>query len=360
MECKGRIKFYDEEMDVQFPEDFNLCKKKIGEMIGLSEDELLKKIKLYYNDEDGDKILLTEDNDYKIFFNFLKENDAQKGKSIMIIELRENSEILVKKISEEMSAYKEKHSEEIKNEVDIMNQIKNENLVIKNNKEEDNGNKINENDYKEEENNEKENNNENNLNQQENQQDNQQDNHQDNNINQDKRKIIYEETCTFCKAKPLYDVFYYCLQCDIKMCSKCELELGKKHSHPFSKIQTYDQYMHSHINLRDKVNNTFQQYGGAIQNFLGNLSNMISNNMRINNNNMRNNNNNMRNNNNNMRNNNNNMRNNNNINQNNKNYKNLIQKMKNDYELNGVPDEKIEEALIKSNGDINKALEYLF
>ena len=348
MECKGRIKFYDEEMNVQFPEDFNLCKKKIGEMIGLSGDELLKQINLYYNDEDGDKILLTEDNDYKIFFNFLKENDVKKGTSTLIIELKENSEILVKKISQEMSVYKEKHSEEIKNEVDInediMNQIENENLVIKNNKNEDNNNNIfNENDNQEEEekNNEKENNNENNLNKQ--------DNEKDNNINQENQRIIYEETCKYCNAKPLYDVFYYCLQCNIKMCSKCELEYGKKHSHPFLKIQTYDQYMHSFINLRNdlkkNVNNAVNQYGGVIQNILGNLGNFFKDNLRNNNN---------------IGNSNNNRNNTNTNNQNEKKYKDLARKMKNEFALDGIPFEKIEEALINSNGDFNKAFEYLF
>ena len=43
-----------------------------------------------------------------------------------------------------------------------------------------------------------------------------------------------------------------------------------------------------------------------------------------------------------------------------KNYKDLAQNMKNEYELNNLPDEKIEEALIKANGDFNKAFEYLF
>ena len=343
MECKGRIKFYDEEMDVQFPEDFNLCKKKIGEMIGLSGDELLKQINLYYNDEDGDKILLTEDNDYKIFFNFLKENDDQKGKSILIIELKENSEILVKNMSQNMSVYKEKHSEEIKNEVDmnedLMNQIENKNLVIKNDKNEENNNKMNENDNKEKENNEKENNNENNLNQQNNQ--------KDNNINQDGQRIIYEEACQYCKAKPLYDVFYYCSKCKKKMCSKCELELGKKHSHPFTKIQTYDQYMNSDINSCKNFNNAVQHIGGKIQNFIGNLSNLINNNIRNNNNNINNNNNNRNNN-------------NNTNNQNSNKYKNLVIKMKNEFDLEGIPDKKIEEALINSNGDYNKAIDYLF
>ena len=339
MEYKGRIKFYDEEMDVQFPEDFNLCKKKIGEMIGLSEDELLNHIKLFYNDEDGDKISVTEDNDYKLFIKFSKENGGQNDVLTLIIELKEKSEILVKKISQEMSIYKEKNSEEIKNEIemdeDLMNQIEDEKLIIKNikkNNEEDNNNKIPENNKIEEENNNIGDENKNDM------------NPQNNNINQenrDKDKIIYQETCEYCKANPLYDVFYFCLKCNIKMCSKCELERGTKHSHPFLKIQTYDQYMNSLINFRGDVNNFFQNYGGRIQNFLGNLNNFLP----------------LKN----INNNSNNDNRNNNNNENKKDYKDLIQKMKDEFDLNDIiPNEKIEEALIKSNGDIYKAFAYLF
>ena len=338
MEYKGRIKFYDEEMDVQFPEDFNLCKKKIGEMIGLSEDELLNQINLYYKDEDGDKISITEDNDYKIFINFSKENGRQNDVLTLIIELKEKSEILVKKISQEMSIYKEKNSEEIKNEIekdeDLMNQIVDEKLIIKNikkNNEEDNNDKIPENNKIEEEINNNENENKNDMNPQ---------NNNINQDNQDKDKIIYQEKCEYCKASPLYDVFYFCFKCDIKMCSKCELERGTKHSHPFLKIQTYDQYMNSLINFRGNVNNLFQNYGGAIGNFLGNLNNIIS----IKNRNDNSNNDNR----------------NNNNNENKNDYKDLIQKMREEYDLNNIPNEKIEEVLIKSNGDINKAIEYLF
>ena len=339
MEYKGRIKFYDEEMDVLFPEDFNLCKKKIGEMIGLSEDELLNQINLYYNDEDGDKISVTEDNDYKIFIKFSKENGGQNDVLTLIIELKEKSEILVKKISQEMSIYKEKNSEEIKNEIemdeDLMNQIEDEKLIIKNikkNNEEDNNNKIPENNKIEEENNNIGDENKNDMNPQ---------NNNINQDNQDKDKITYQETCEYCKANPLYDVFYYCIKCNIKMCSKCELERGTKHSHPFLKIQTYDQYMNSLINFRGDVNNFFQNYGGSIQNFLGNLNNFLP----------------LKN----INNNSNNDNRNNNNNENKKDYKDLIQKMKDEFDLNDIiPNEKIEEALIKSNGDIYKAFEYLF
>ena len=334
MEYRGKIKFYEEEMDVPFPEDFNLCKKKIGEMVGLPENELLQKISLYYNDEDNDKILLTEESDYKIFFNYLKENNPEKGTSTMFIELKENSEILVKKISQEMNVYKEKYSKEInldkKNEENIDNnsldKMIEEKLIIKDN-DEDINNKIPENNHMEEIIN---------INENENKEI-----PQNNNINKEEHEIKYEETCQYCKTKPLYDVFYYCLQCNIIMCSNCELEFGKKHSHPFSKIQTYDQYMNSHINLRGNINNAFQNIGGGLKNILGNLNNIFNNRNNNRNNNV-----------------NNNM--NNNMNNNQKNYKDLAQNMKNEYELNNLPDEKIEEALIIANGDFNKAFEYLF
>ena len=44
---KYEIKFYEETMDILFPEYFNLCIKKLGEMIGLTESEVLKKIVLW-------------------------------------------------------------------------------------------------------------------------------------------------------------------------------------------------------------------------------------------------------------------------------------------------------------------------
>ena len=65
-------------------------------------------------------------------------------------------------------------------------------------------------------------------------------------------------------------------------------------------------------------------------------------------------------NNNNIGNNNNNRNNTNTNNQNAKKYKDLVRKMKNEFALDGIPFEKIEEALINSNGDFNKAFEYLF
>ena len=51
-EFKGKIKFYDDQIDVLFPTDFNQFSKKLGEMLGLSDD-FLNNIRISYKDEDG-------------------------------------------------------------------------------------------------------------------------------------------------------------------------------------------------------------------------------------------------------------------------------------------------------------------
>ena len=103
MEYKGKIKFYEETIDISFPKDFNLLMKKISEIVKLSQDEILNKIMLYYNDEDGDKVIITGDVDYEIFINnFIKENENKKENIILHLELNE-----VKKISQEIINYKE-------------------------------------------------------------------------------------------------------------------------------------------------------------------------------------------------------------------------------------------------------------
>ena len=341
MEHKGKIKFYEETMDVLFPEDFNVCIKKLGEMIGLPEDEVLKKIMLYYNDEDGDKVVLSGDADYEIFINYVKENENQKEKIILQLELKENSEYLVKKMSQEFSIYKEKNS----NEVNINNkdsiEIKEEfgNIINEENKNNDNAN---DNDIK--------NNIDNNKDDfDENQNKNNNINNNDNIINEKKTNnevipppeindlnepaFTYQETCYNCKANPLYDIFYYCTKCNQRICSKCELVLGPQHPHPIYKIQTFDQYMNSDIKIKEKFWKDVGKIGGKAKEFIGNLNNILNNNNR--NNNINN-------------------------NRNNNNFKELIQKMKNDFDLGNISDEQIEQALIKANGDIENALGFIF
>ena len=336
MEYKGKIKFYEETMDILFPEDFNLCIKKLGEMIGLTEGEVLKKIMLYYNDEDGDKVVLSGDADYEIFINYIKENENKKEKITLHLELNENSEYLVKKMSQEIMNYKENISKEVK----IDKKDSKDSLEIK--EEFDNiineDNKINDKDSDIKNNID---NNKDDLDENQNENINFKNNiiieNKTNNevipppeINEIKEpSFTYPETCYNCKTNPLLDIFYYCTKCDKRICSKCELVLGPQHPHPIYKIQTYDQYMNSDIKLKENVGEIVEGVKGKVKDLIYNYNNMLNKNK--------------------------------NNNDNNK-YKELIQKMRNDFDFNNtnITDEQIEEALEKANGNIENALGFLF
>jgi len=410
MELKGKIKFFEDEIEIIYPEDFNLCIKKISEMIGLNEEEMLEKISVYYNDEDGDKVIINEKIDYDLFINYLKEN--KKDLISLVIELKEQSENLVNKISKEILDYKEKHSEEIniiKKELESneenVNKINNDKInnneinndkkdsdninIIKEEKK-DNMNKINNydildydfdelNEISDENkiNNYNDNHNKINDNEKnENDIDNiKLDNDLSKNINMENHhSIIYRETCKFCKAYPLYDVFYFCTKCNYIMCSKCEKEKGSLDSHPLFKIQTREQYMNSNIKLEKNIINHFKEYKDVIKGVFTSLTDIIQKKKNDNKNNNENDNANDNKNNynktndlkNKVGNNNNNInlkpnandRDNSNKDENN--YKALAQELINNYKLDGVSEEKLEEALKLTNGDINEALQSLF
>ena len=95
--------------------------KKVGEIVGLSQDEILNKMMLYYNDEEGDKVIISGDADYEIFINYyIKENNTEKESIILHSELNE-----VKKISQKIINYKENISNEEK--IDNKDESNNEN-----------------------------------------------------------------------------------------------------------------------------------------------------------------------------------------------------------------------------------------
>ena len=410
MELKGKIKFFEDEIEIIYPEDFNLCIKKISEMIGLNEEEMLEKISVYYNDEDGDKVIINEKIDYDLFINYLKE--YKKNLIPLVIELKEQSENLVNKISKEILDYKEKHSEEInliKKELESneenVNKINNDKInnneinndkkdsdninIIKEEKK-DNMNKINNydildydfdelNEISDENkiNNYNDNHNKINDNEKnENDIDNiKLDNDLSKNINMENHhSITYPETCKFCKAYPLYDVFYFCTKCNYIMCSKCEKEKGSLDSHPLFKIQTLKQYMNSNIKLEKNIINHFKEYKDVLKGVFTSFTDIVRGGKNDNKNNNENDNANDNKNNynktsdlkNKVDNNKNNInlkpnandRYNNNKDENN--YKALAQELINNYKLDGVSEEKLEEALKLTNGDINEALQSLF
>ena len=63
-EYKGKIKFYDDQINAYFPTNFEKFKKKLGEMLGLSDD-VLTNFRLSYKDEENDTIEVSTDEEKK-------------------------------------------------------------------------------------------------------------------------------------------------------------------------------------------------------------------------------------------------------------------------------------------------------
>ena len=70
--CKGKIKFYEDQVDVIFPDNYDKFNQLLGEILGLSDD-FMQNIRLSYRDEDNDKIEIKVEDDYKLFINEIKK-----------------------------------------------------------------------------------------------------------------------------------------------------------------------------------------------------------------------------------------------------------------------------------------------
>ena len=104
-DIKGKIKFYDDEIDVLLPNNFEEFKLKLGEMLGLNED-FLSKIKLTYKKGDqNDKIEIKNSEDYQNFTKYISENNEILS---INVEVKEESNINIKKCSSSILEYKEK------------------------------------------------------------------------------------------------------------------------------------------------------------------------------------------------------------------------------------------------------------
>ena len=141
---------------------------------------------------------------------------------------------------------------------------------------------------------------------------------------------------------------YYCSTCKYIICPQCELKEGPQHKHPLYKVQNITQFDALNIGgvtQFDKfVEGVGNQFESAYNSFLGFFG--------ANNNN----------------NNNNNINNNNNNNQIRNNIRNidkpqwvsLVQIARANYDLRNITDKQIEEALIKTRGNIDEAVISLF
>ena len=400
----GKLIFYGDEVPINFPPLYNNFLVLLREILGL-EENFLSNIRLSYRDKDEDKIEINSVEAYNIFFE-----DIKKGKQMTVtIEVKEESNLDIKSCSSSILNYVEKKSgninnvsEEIKknsielneennnkeNKIDLSENVNNDINANKNNEENSNQlimnnninniNNINNNeiDLKEENNNipQKQNNNINNISNINsiNNKNQEQFNNNINNVNninnsnninninivpQNQNNISqisqnqnmneikankltnkylymlqFPYACTLCRLGPIYRVMYYCKDCNIIICPKCEQREGERHYHPLYKVQNGSQFQYLNINGVSTMDKIMDKMEGAYNSVLGFFGAGGNNN--------------------------------NENNQNNRVQKqppvpqliSIVQLARNIYDLRNVTDQQIEEALIKTKGNIDEAV----
>ena len=384
------IKFNHEIKKVILAPTLKEFQKKICNILNIDE-ALINSLKLSYKDEDGDTISVSSEEDYNILLNQVKSKEVD----ILNIETDENADIDIDACSNSVIKFhekieKEEIEEEDKNNKNNLNIIsnqqfeinheekpniqKNNNNVFQINKNNVNDNfEINKNQnniiidrnnnnnniYRNNNNNFNNFNNINNINNFNNINSNNNQNNirniNNNNINLNEQTyMVFPYNCNLCNEYPIVKVLYYCLVCGIPLCQKCEEKLGINHRHSILKVQTKEQYddLNLKINgvskeIKNNENNENNPNQSIIKNFATNLNNLkdsfigaIFGDDKNDEN----------------RNNINRGLNNNNNQQMAPQKMSLIQLARAQYDLNGISDNQLQEAIEKTNGNIDDAI----
>ena len=211
-----KLSIYNDELDLSINSDYNYFVKNICQYLNIPSDKL-NTLVITYIDEDGDSILLSTEEDYKIFYYQVKQHSVNK----IIVEINENQKEEKKK--------EEDNKEEI---LEISNNFKSDNnninLYDSNNNINNESNKIN-NKYNCIE-------------------------HKNSNNDVPIDNLIFEYECSNCKLYPIICVMFYCDKCNLYLCEECEKK-KKGHDHPLLKIEKKDQL----LKIKDKENKELEQ-----------------------------------------------------------------------------------------------------
>lgn len=390
------IKFYSEIKKVILTPTFEELKKKICNLLQINEDSF-NFLKLSYKDEDNDIITVSSEEDYNILLAQIKNKEVD----ILNIESEEDGNIDINACSHSIIKFhenidKEDNEEEKKNDFDIISSqqfeinkeekkenqknnividsIQSSRIEINENNQDQLKNKNNfdfqkndndlkspylQNDINDNNINNINNFNKNNINTRNNINNININNNMNNNNLSSQTYMVFPLSCNLCSQYPIVKILYYCLVCNIPLCEECEDKLGINHRHSILKVQTNQQF--EDLNLRinscskggnsqsnnNKNNNDNKNSPNENQSQIMNIFNNIKDsvisgifgddkkNENINN-----------------------------INQevNNKNEQivpqrmSLIQLARAQYDLNGVSDNQLQEAIEKTNGNIDEAV----
>jgi hypothetical protein len=147
-----QMALYGENIDLTINSDYNSFRDKICSIMNIPSD-YFQFLSISYIDEDGDNIVLSLQEDYEIFFNLIKDNAIEKK---IMIDFNENSKIDQINCLSSALNYQGQHAKEYLD--DINNNKKDDNNKMNNNIKNNNNNQL----KKNEENNINNNNNNNN------------------------------------------------------------------------------------------------------------------------------------------------------------------------------------------------------
>ena len=264
------IKYYDNEKFVTLPLDFNIFIKNICNMLSIPEEKKENFQFSYQNESDLKIYFIKNAEDYNLLLKTCKE---QKTK-ILNIQLSNDFE---DKKNEIKNKEDNANINNINNNINNIIQINNDN-TNKNNSENipiniDENLEAMEFSYLNADNNIIEKNNNKNNNQINNNINNNQINEQNNPSELNKNFNI---NCSICNQNKFTDIVYYCSDCKLFFCDKCEIDIGKIHKHCYYKIRNKKQYNE----LKDSLNsfgNKFQNLNKNINKSIINTGNSIEN-----------------------------------------------------------------------------------
>ncbi len=308
------IKYYDDEKRVYMSPDFETFSSSIANMLEIDEN-LLNSVIIFYLDKENDRITIQNEDDYGELLEQIQK------KEVKMIQIELNPEKM------------ENNNDNQKFNINQINMQKNNNQIYEHNYQ---INKIN---YQinNQNNNQINNQNNNQINNQNNNQINNQNNNQINNQNKDlltqlmgnnnSNEIIFPIDCSKCHLYPIKNIIYKCTECMLFYCENCEKIEGINHEHALYKIRNREHFFK--LTGRNELNN--QREEGTFEKLFSNIKNGISN-----------------------------------LisgfdeNEQNKNTQKMVQILRSNYDLNSIPDSKIIEALNKTNGNIEEAINFLF
>ena len=309
---KTKIHFFNEKLDIQLNSDFNSFVKNICNILKIPREQYNSLI-ISYNDEDNDNIILSTEEDYILYWKQLKDKVVNE----LIVEIKEDSKINPLACFSSALNYQDQIDE-------VNNQIKNENNnIMKNNNNFINKDIIN-NKYSHDNlinNSNIENNNDNfdnfNLNNNNNlinnkiinNNNNINDIMKNNNINNDNTNynfdnfnqnnnnlidnkdpysdnapiddIVFDYKCSSCSTYPIIFVLYYCPKCQIHLCEEC-IKKNENHKHPFEKFVSRKELMKLKEKENceiDKMNKIKEKQINNQNNENNNIPNLINNNI---------------------------------------------------------------------------------